>query len=119
MFRNKLPLFSKTFYNLNKKKISSKEFPSNFDSQMNWILRGIIPGKSMAYALAGLNITIFLYSNLRTSSKSGYEAINGVSFSMQNLKSRDYIPLVMSLLGSRRIEDVLLESGLLLTVGNL
>ena len=119
MFRGKIPTFSKNLFSFQKKSIATKEFKSNVDNKLNSILKQAIPGKSVATFLAGVNIAIFLYSNARLNKTKRFDALDGVSYSLANFRHRDLIPLINSLLGSRRIEDLALETGVLLTIGKI
>ena len=118
MFSGKFPMMSKTFFNLTKRNVATKEHASNLDNKLNWFLKMAVPTKSIAVFLAGVNITFFLYSNIRLSRANRWEAVSGVSYSLNTFRERDLLPLINSLLGSRNIEDLAFETGVLLTVGN-
>ena len=119
MFRRKIPTFSPKFLNFNKRYVSTKEFVSNLDNKLNWFIKTVVPTKSIAVFLAGVNLALFLYSNVRTTSYKRWEAIRGVSYSLNDFRKRDLIPLITSLLGSRNVEDFIFETGVLLTIGNI
>ena len=105
--------------NIPKKNISSKRFHTNFDININTITKAFITKHlSLSRLFALLNAGLFLYVNFRLSEKGTWLGLEGVSYSLDNQEKRDYIPLFASLLGSRRPEDLLLETGILATVGH-
>lgn len=118
MFRSKLPSFSRNLIKIPKRNVATKEFTNNFDVKLNKFLKTAVPGKSIVVFLAGVNVVFFLYSNVRLSRSKRYESTSGVSYSLQTFRERDLLPLFSSLLGSRNIEDLALETGVLLTLGN-
>jgi len=120
MFRQKFSqFFSKTsFYNHNKFKISTKEHKNNFDVMLKKWLHAIVPGRSLAYSLAGINIALFLWCNFTTKNNKRWNAFEHFSYSLESFKNRDYINLLISPLVSRRIDDLIFDTGILLTLGN-
>jgi hypothetical protein len=107
------------FINLQKYSVSSKRQQTNFDIHADWY-KNLLLGKKLSIArfLALVNFTIFLYVNFRVSDVTRYRALEGVSYSLINYKNKDYIPLFASVLGSYRIEDLIIETGILLTLGH-
>ena len=83
-------------------------------------LLGIFKSKQISFSriFAVINAGLFLYVNIRLSNKGTWLGLEGVSYSLDNHQRRDYIPLFASLLGSRRPEDLILETATLATVGH-
>jgi hypothetical protein len=124
MFRQKFgqfgQFFSKpTLYKQSHFKISTKEHKNNFDHMLKKWLSAITPGKSLAYALAGINFTFFLWCNLSTKKEKRWAAFEHFSYSIESFKNRDYINLFVSPLVSRRVDDLIFDTGILLTLGKL
>jgi len=86
---------------------------------LDWLIKFTIPGKSLALFFAGVNVVYFLYSNLRLSKYGKFEALTGVSYSNSDFRARNLLPLFNSLLGSRRIDDLAIETGILMTFGKM
>jgi hypothetical protein len=102
--------------------VASKRQNTYFDINVDYIIKALIPEKMhLAAFLAFLNVGLFLYVNLpswkKTWSEKRFEILRGVSYSVANLKNKDYIPLFASLMGSYRLDDLILETGILLTIG--
>jgi hypothetical protein len=111
-------LKKKILINTNKHFVSTSRFHTNFDNNLNWLKTLILGNKiSIAKFFAIVNFAFFLYTNFRYKKEKRVQAIQGVSYSLQNLKNKDYIPLFASLLGSYRLDDLVLETGILLTIG--
>lgn len=108
-----------SFYNTSKKVISSKRHHTNFDMNMHYFT-DFFKSKNISFSriFALLNAGLFLYVNFRLSKQGTWLGLEGVSYSVNNHERRDYIPLFASLLGSRRIDDLALETGILATIGH-
>lgn len=120
MFSNKNPNPRQiNFYNIPKRSISSNRFHTNFDIRMNRAT-DIFKSKHFSFsrAFALLNAGLFLYVNFRLTNQGTWLGLEGVSFSLDNHQRRDYIPLLASLLGSRRPDDLIFETGVLATIGH-
>jgi hypothetical protein len=112
-------LKKKILINTNRQFVSSTRFHTNFDENINWIKSLVLGNKlSIAKFFAIVNFAFFLYTNFRYKKEKRVQAIQGVSYSLSNLRNKDYIPLFASLLGSYRLDDLVLETGILLTIGN-
>ena len=120
MFSNQ-PKNQKGFnlFDISKKVISSKRHHTNFDIKLTH-LTDFLKSKHLSFSrlFALLNAGLFLYVNLRITKGGQWLGLEGVSYSLDNHERRDYIPLFASLLGSRRPEDFVLETGVLATVGH-
>jgi len=105
--------------NFSKKFITSKRHHTNFDMKLDYFT-SFFKSKSLSFSrlFALLNAGLFLYVNFRLTKEGKWLGLEGVSYSVDNLQKRDYIPLLASLLGSRRVDDLLLETGILATVGH-
>lgn len=120
MFSNK-PINQKNFMliKLSKGLISSKRHHTNFDIKLDYFTSAFAKKHfSISRLLALLNAGLFLYVTLRLTIRSQWLGLEGVSYSLDNLERRDYIPLLASLLGSRRVDDLILETGVLATLGH-
>lgn len=105
--------------NLSKSLISSKRHHTNFDIKVDYFTSIFAKkGLSLSRVLALLNAGLFIYVNLHLTKGGQWLGLEGVSYSLDNLEKRDYIPLFASLLGSRRVDDLLLETGILSTLGH-
>lgn len=112
-------LKKKILINTNKQFVSSRRFHTNYDENLNWIKTLLLGNKfGIAKFFAVVNFAFFLYTNFRYKNEKRVQAIQGVSFSRSNLRNKDYIPLFASLLGSYRLDDLVLETGILLTIGH-
>jgi hypothetical protein len=127
MLKNMFSMLSKTnksnkqniLINTLKFNTSSKRHQTYFDINIDWLKNLIIsPRLTFTQFLAIINIGLFLYANFRYNKRKKGLALSGVSYSKESMRSREYIPLFASLLGSRRIDDVLLDTGILLTLGH-
>lgn len=109
----------KSFFKCLSANISSRRYQTRFDSHIDW-LKGLLLSKhiTLATIFAGLNVSLFLYVNLRYNKEKRWLALSGVSYSNQSMKNREYIPLFASLLGSYRLDDLVFETAVLLTLGN-
>jgi hypothetical protein len=107
------------FFNISKRVISSKRHHTNFDIKLN-NLTSIFSSKSLSFSrlFALINAGLFLYVNFRLTKGGQWLGLEGVSYSLDNHEKRDYIPLLASSLGSRRIDDLVLETGILATIGH-
>lgn len=107
------------FFNISKRVISSKRHHTNFDIKLNYFT-SFFNSKSLSFSrlFALINAGLFLYVNFRLTKGGQWLGLEGVSYSVDNLEKRDYIPLLASLLGSRRVDDLVLETGILATVGH-
>ena len=112
-------LKKKVLISTNKHFISSSRFHTNFDINVAWY-KDMFLGKKLSIAkfFAIVNFAFFLYSNFRYKKENRWKALEGVSYSLENYKNRDYIPLFASILGSYRVDDLVLETGILLTIGH-
>lgn len=119
---------SKFFYKLNnknlllntsKKLIASKRHNTYFDIQVDWFMKFLI-SKKMTFCgfLAAINVSLFIYANFRYGWESRWKAIEGVSYSLHTLKMKDYTNIFTSQLGSYRIDDLILETGILFSLGH-
>lgn len=100
------------------KQYSSKKHNTNWDYHVDWLINNILTNKlSLTKLLLGVNTAIFLYSWLKPSKQKRFEAQSGISFSPINASNRDYFSLFASLLGSRRIDDFVLDTAILATIG--
>ncbi len=115
---NTLKSQPKLFINTPRNFISNKRLNTLFDINVDFIAKSIMPfGIKISSFLVALNVGLFCYANFKSLRSKEYLNLEGVSYSVINLKNKDYIPLFASLMGSYRIEDLILESGVLLTVG--
>lgn len=107
------------FFNISKRVISSKRHHTNFDIKVNALTR-VFSSKSLSFSrlFALINAGLFLYVNFRLTKRGQWLGLEGVSYSVDNHEKRDYIPLFASLLGSRRVDDLVLETGILATIGH-
>jgi hypothetical protein len=68
-----------------------------------------------------LNVGLFLYANGTINFfKRDYvkfQKLEGLAYSLKNLRNKDYTNLLFSQLGSYKIEDLILETGVLMTIG--
>jgi hypothetical protein len=109
----------KNFYKFQRFFVSSNRHHTRFDLQINWLTKyANKPGISLARGFALINLALFLYVNFRLYSEGRFNAKHRVSYSIINLQNKEYIPLFASLLGSYRVEDLALETGLLWTIGH-
>ena len=110
---------SSSLLKISKSLISSKRHHTNFDIKLDFFTSAFAKkGLSLSRMLALLNAGLFLYVNLRLTKEGQWLGLEGVSYSMDNLVRRDYTPLLASILGSRRIDDLLLETVILATLGH-
>lgn len=116
---NKKTLNNNNILNINKKLVSSRNHHSYFDIHLNWYAN-LFKGKSISLArsFAIINVALFLYVNLRYNKERRWQVLDGVSWSVRSQKSKEYIPAITSLLGARRLDDMLLETGILYTIGH-
>lgn len=107
------------FLNTSKKFIATKRHNTYFDIQVDWFLKFLFSKKvTFCGILAAVNVSLFLYANLRYGWENRWKAIEGVSYSLHNLKMKDYSNLLTSQLGSYRVDDLILETGILLIFGH-
>jgi hypothetical protein len=117
MFKNHQ--FRNTFYKAQKFFVSSNRNHTRFDIHIDWMTKFLAkPGLSIARGFALVNVALFLYVNFRLYYEKRFNAKHNTSFSILNLQNKEYIPLFASLLGSYRIDDLVLETGLLWTIGH-
>lgn len=108
-----------SFLKTNLKSIASKRHHTNFDIKVDWAAKFILSKHlSLARIFALINLGLFVYVNLRINKEKSWIALSGVSYSFKNLKEKDYIPLLVSGLGSYRIDDLVLDTGILITLGH-
>jgi hypothetical protein len=119
MFSNKNSTTQNNLFNIHKRLIANKRHHTNFDIKMNDFTK-IFKSKHLSFSriFAALNVGLFLYVNIRLSNQGSWLGLEGVSYSLDNHQKRDYIPLFASLLGSRRPEDLAIETGVLATIGH-
>lgn len=106
------------FLNISKRLISSKRHHTNFDIKLSSMTSFFPKSLSFSRLFALINAGLFLYVNLRLTKKGQWLGLEGVSYSVDNQEKRDYINLLASILGSRRVDDLVLETGILATVGH-
>ncbi len=86
---------------------------------LNDWLKAVFPGKSVAYTLVGINVCFFLWCNLTTKKEKRWKAFENFSYSYETLKNREYLNLMMNPLVSRRVDDFVIDTGILLTLGTI
>jgi hypothetical protein len=108
-----------SLFKFQKKTIANKRFHTNFDIKFNDFTK-IFKSKHLSFAriFALINAGLFIFVNIRLTNKGTWLGLEGVSYSLDNHQRRDYIPLFASLLGSRRVDDLLLETATLATIGH-
>jgi hypothetical protein len=100
------------------KQYSSKRHNTNFDYHLDWFVNTLFTNKlTITNLFLGISSSVFLYSWLQPSAEKRYYAQENVSFSATNMKQRDYINLFVSNLGSRKPEEFIFDSAILLTMG--
>jgi len=111
---NKSSLLHKISY----RSIASKRHNTFFDIQVDWYMQ-MITNKNISFSkfLAIINVSLFLYANLRYGWENRWKAIEGVSYSFKSFQMKDYTSIFTSQMGSYRLDDLALETGVLLTVG--
>ena len=104
--------------NSGKRLIASKRHNTYFDIQVDWYMK-MVGSKHFSFSkfLAVLNVSLFLYANMRYGWENRWKALEEVSYSLKSLQNKDYSNIVTSLIGSYKVEDLALETGILLTVG--
>ena len=105
-------------FNTTKRLIASKRHNTNFDIQLNWYLK-FMTSKNISFSrlLVIVNVSLFIYANFRYGWENRWKALEGVSYSYRSMMNKDYSSIFTSLMGSYKIEDLALETGILLTVG--
>jgi len=106
-----------TFFKGSKKNISNDTFKNNFDIKLNKFLQTACAKKSVAFTLAGVNIALYLYVTLRTNKQSQFKALEGVSYSLDSMKTREWIPFFANSLGSMNILDLAFNTGVFVYLG--
>lgn len=97
---------------------SSNKHNTNFDYHLDWLINKIFTRNfTLVRAVLALNVGLFLYSNLRPTKAGRHQVKHSTSFSEDNLRKKDYVNLLFSVVGSRRLDDVALETAVLLTIG--
>lgn len=96
--------------------VCSRNHKNYFDLHVDWFFSGYLPMKSLCYMLVGFNTSVFLYVNFRYGQRRRVEAASNIANSSQNLYLKETIPFFFSSLGSLRLDDLILENALLLTV---
>jgi hypothetical protein len=118
MFRQKFSqFFGKPLYNKSHFKISTKEHKNNFDEILRKYVLGLFPGKSVALSLAGMNLAFWFWCNASTKKEKRWDAFEKYSYSKESFKNRDYANLFLSPLVSRRVDDLIFDTGILITLG--
>jgi hypothetical protein len=112
-------IFNNTFYRTSKKFVSSKRHHTRFDIMVDWMTsfaghRSL----SLARCFAMLNVGLFLYVNFRPTGEGRFNALHSLSHSLHNQQFKEYVNLFTSQMGARRIDDMLLETGILWTLGH-
>jgi hypothetical protein len=111
--------YKTNFYKLSKRYVSSNRHHTRFDIHLDWLTsfashRSI----SLARTFALINLGLFAYVNLRSSWESRFTAIDSLSHSLSNQQFKEYVSLFTSQMGSRRIDDMVIETGILWTLGH-
>lgn len=120
---NKLNLFktlrTTKFIKNQFKSYSTKKHNTNFDYHLDWIINSFLLNKmTLSRFFFLINTFLFGYCWLAPNQKTRYEHQNNVSFSEENLRAKDFLNLLMSQLGSRRADDYVIDSVVLLTIGH-
>lgn len=98
---------------------STKKHNTNFDYHLDWLIGKYFSlNLGLVKTFALVNAGLFLYCWLRPTEAGRYEVQDKTSFSKHNLINRDYTNLVCSLVGSRRLDDFLFDTAVLLTIGS-
>jgi hypothetical protein len=122
MFKFQRLFNTKANYNLTKisfKSIADKRHHTNFDIKVDWLAKFVISKHiSLSRILALVNLGLFLYVNFRINREKSWIALSGVSYSFKNFKDKDYTTLFVSQLGSYRIDDFVIDTGILATIGH-
>lgn len=106
------------FYKQQVAKYSSKKHNTNFDYHLDWLLNKVFTNNlTVTKGFLFLNFAFFGYNWLRPTESGRYKAQDNTSFSIHNLERKDYVNLFASLLGSRRIDDLIFDSAVLVTIG--
>jgi len=106
------------FYTKSKFRYSSKKHNTNFDYHLDWFINSLFTKNlTMTNILLAMNAGIFAYSWLNPTEEGRYVAQSNVSYSHNNLINRDYINLFASILGSRKPEDFIFDSAVLVGLG--
>lgn len=110
---------NRNLLNLSKGLITSRRHNTNFDIKVDYFTSAFIKKRlSLSRILALINAGLFLYVNFRFTKGGKWLGLEGASYSVDNLEKRDYTPLMASILGSRRLDDLILETGILSTLGH-
>lgn len=119
MFRQKLPLIQRSLINTQKKFISNNRNHNNFDIHLDWYSK-FLGSKhiSVARTFAVVNFAIFLYVNFRYRQDKKWLALDGISYSEAAHRQKDWIPLFVNNMGARRIDDLIIETGILAFLGH-
>ena len=107
-------------FNYNKKTIANKRHHTNFDIKVSETTNIFKNNRALSFSrlFALINAGLFLYVNIRLTDKGTWLGLEGVSYSLDNHQKRDYVPLFASLMGSRRPDDLILETSVLATIGH-
>jgi hypothetical protein len=109
----------KLFSNFPKKFLATKRHNTFFDIQVDWFMKFFTSKRiSFSRVLALVNLSLFLYANVRYGWENRWKAIEGVSYSFRNFKMKDYSTIFTSQFGSYRLDDLVLETGILATLGH-
>jgi hypothetical protein len=119
MFKNSKNSNNKLFTDVSRKFLATKRHNTFFDMQVDWFMKFFTSKRiSFSRALALLNLSLFLYANVRYGWENRWKAIEGLSYSLRNFKMKDYTTIFTSQLGSYRLDDLVLETGILATLGH-
>jgi hypothetical protein len=119
MFKGNYYHLNNNFYKMTRRFVSSNRNHTRFDLQLDW-LTSFASHKSISIArlFAMLNLGLFLYVNFRPSSEGRFLALHNLSHSLQNQQFKEYVSIFTSQMGARRLDDMLIETGVLWTLGH-
>jgi hypothetical protein len=119
MFKQNILKQTSTFLKTQKKFVNTNRHHTRFDIYLDWYSNFVFSKHlSLSRIFAAVNLGLFLYANFRYRDYNRFQALAGVSYSLNDFKRKEYTPLFGSLLGARRIDDLLLETGILATLGH-
>jgi hypothetical protein len=119
MFKGKNYNLNNNFYKFTHRFVSSNRHHTRFDIHLDW-LTSFASHKSISLAriFAMLNLGLFLYVNFRPTAEGRFQALHNLSHSLSNQQFKEYVSLFTSQMGARRLDDMLIEIGLLWTLGH-